>query len=324
MRKTLVIFCSLVLMLAVVMASPALLQGRQDESQTGPADAGVARADGATRVDITLAGSKQNPAWSPNGTALLFTRFRNGYNEEPADLYVVEISTGTLRKLVSDGSGNVNLPGSSWNPITHQIVFSSSRNPHDEIYLIDEAGSPGSEVKVSSRADRMAYEASFSPDGQWIVFESHLLDVEGNGVIVKYRVDGTAPYEGLTGTLDDCRQPNWSPAGNAILYQRFASGRWDIWVMNADGTNPRRVTAGAGDKTDASFSPDGRWIVYSSDEGGLEFANLFIIPTTGGTPKQLTHYAGYDGAPSWSADGREVVFESHPGDPDGSAGTTIW
>jgi hypothetical protein len=170
----------------------------------------------------------------------------------------------------------------------------------------------------------MAYEASFSPDGQWIAFESHRLDVEGNGVIIKYRVDGTAPYEELTGALDDCRQPNWSPARNGILYQRFASGQWDIWVMNVDGTNPRKVTGGAGDKTDASFSPDGRWIVYSSDEGGLEFANLFIIPTTGGKPKRLTHYAGYDGAPSWSADGRKVVFESHPGDPDGSAGTTIW
>jgi TolB protein len=71
------------------------------------------------------------------------------------------------------------------------------------------------------------------------------------------------------------------------------------------------------------FSADGRFIVYSSDQGELPFANLFTIPVSGGEPEQLTHYNGYDGAPSWSPDGQWIVFESSSGDPD-EGGTALW
>jgi len=282
------------------------------------------REDGARRVNIVLDGSLQNPAWSPDSDALLFTRFRNGYNTEPADLFVITLASGEIRALVSDGSGNINLPGSSWNALAQIIVFSSTREPHDEIYLIDAFGSPGGEFKLTDRIDRVAYEPSLSPDGEGVVFESHELDVEGNGILVIYKIDGTSPYQNLTDPEEDCRQPNWSPAGDTILYQKFDDGQWDIWIMDVDGTNHRQVTSGPGDKTDASFSPDGRWIVFSSDASGLEFANLYIALVSGGEPVRVTQYSGYDGAPSWSPDGTLIAFESFPGDPDGSTGTTLW
>jgi TolB protein len=281
------------------------------------------RSDGARKISISRSGSLQNPAWSPDGSRLLFTRFRAGYNTGPADLCLYTRADASVTTLVADGSGNVNLPGSSW--VGREIVFSSSREPHDEIYIIDEAGAPGDERQVTARSGMAAYEPSLSPDGQWVVFESHALDVEGNGVITKYRVDGTGAYQALTDAGDDCRQPNWSPAGSAILYQKYAGGRWDIWIMHSDGTAHRQVTAGGGDKTDASFSPDGSRIAYSSDEGGLAHANIFVIPAAGGAPARITGYdRGYDGAPSWSPDGTAIAFESCAGDPDRSAGTSLW
>ena len=170
----------------------------------------------------------------------------------------------------------------------------------------------------------MAYEPSLSPDGQWLVFESHVLDVEDNGVLTLYKIDGTQPYQTLTDPTEDCRQPNWSPVGDKILYQKFADGQWDIWTMNTDGTNHAKITSGVGDKTDASFSPDGQWIVYSSGELRPEHANLFVISASGGESAQITFFDGYDGAPSWSPDGGRIAFESFPGDPDGSSGTTLW
>lgn len=295
---------------------------------TGGADGGHggngSREDGAHPLSVNLSGSLQNPAWSPDSGSLLFTRFRQGYNVEPADLYVAATDGGDLRELVSDGSGNINLPGSSWNGPTGQIVFASTRDPHDEIYVIDGGAGPGAEWAVTQRTDEVAYEPSFSPDGTWVVFESHVLDQEDHGVITKFRVDGQGNYEPLTAPADDCRQPNWSPAGGLILYQRFDGSRWDIWVMNEDGSNAHPVTSGAGDKTDASFSPDGSRIVYSSDEGDLEFANLFVVPVTGGASIRVTQAASYDGAPSWSPNGLTLAFESCPGDPDESPGTTLY
>jgi TolB protein len=298
-----------------------LAAGCSDDG-SGPEDS--ARRDGAYRLQIPVSGSLQNPAWSPDGHYVLFTRFREGYNREPADLLAHDTGSGATRTVVSDGSGNVNLPGSCWSGATAQIVFSSSREPHDEIYVIDENGLPGDERRLTQRQDEVAYEPSFSPDGQWVVFESHGLDVEDDGVITKFRIDGSEEYMELTAPGEDCRQPNWSPAGDFIVYQSFASGRWDIWVTDPDGATHRQVTSGAGDKTDASFSPDGHWIVYSSDEGELESANLFVVPVSGGDASRLTNHDGYDGAPSWSPDGRRIAFESCPGDPDESAGTTLW
>jgi len=198
--------------------------------ETGGPDPGNGdslRDDGGITLDISLSGSLQNPAFSPDGNSIVFTNFKNGYNEEPADLYIYNLQSGQITTLVSDGSGNVNLPGATWNYAINSIVFSSSRDPHDEIYLIPENGSTGDEIKITDRRSTVAYEPSLSPDGQWVVFESHELDVEDNGIITKFKIDGSSAYIGLTSSTDDCRQPNWSPNGDKILYQKFETGQWE-------------------------------------------------------------------------------------------------
>lgn len=281
------------------------------------------RYDNAKKIDIPLTGSLQNPAFSPDGEAIVFTRFRNGYNTEPADIFTYNIENGTLDTLVMDGSANVNLPGSCWNINNESIVFSSSREPHDEIFIIDDNGNPGDEIQITERTDYMAYEPTFSPDGEWIVFESHPLDIENRGVIIKYKLNNTSAYLTLTDAGSDCRQPNWSPSGNLILYQKYENNQWDIWTMKPDGTDKKKVTSGVGDKTDASFSNDGQFIIYSSD-ADLEFANIYKIPVHGGNSERLTNYGGYDGAPSISPEGSKLIFESYGGDPDGSNGTSLY
>ncbi|VAX17322.1 tolB protein precursor, periplasmic protein involved in the tonb-independent uptake of group A colicins [hydrothermal vent metagenome] len=291
------------------------------EEVTEPTDTEQRNDDGII-LNISLSGSLQNPAFSPDGKSIVFTRFINGYNKEPAELYRYDLFTKQLTLLISDGSANVNLPGSAWNGAINQIVFSSSREPHDETYMIIENGSPGDEIKITDRSDSVAYEPTFSPNGEWIVFESHKLDEEVNGIIVKYKIDKSSPYIYLTDSVDDCRQPNWSPSGNKILYQKFVNGQWDIWIMNTDGTDKTKVTSGSGNKTDASFSNDGQLIIYSTDFE-LDLSNIYKIPVTSGTPDRLTDYTGYDGAPSLSPDGTKLIFESFNGDPDNSTGTKL-
>ena len=282
------------------------------------------RADDAIQLNIELSGSLQNPAFIRDGSSIVFTRFRDGYNSGAADLYIYDLDSGVLRSLISNNSSNVNLPGSSWDSVTGSIVFSSDREPHDEIFQISDTGTTGEESQLTNRQDRQSFEPTFSPNGQWIVFESHAIDVENDGVITKYKVDGSSAYIELTAAEDDSRQPNWSPAGNKILYQRNLNDNWAIWSMDADGANPEIITNPNESSTDAAFSQNGQWIVYSSENDDVDLANIYRIAVEGGESTRITSYSGYDGAPSVSPDGTRVAFESTAGDPDISAGASLW
>ncbi len=284
----------------------------------------IARNDSAVKLEINLPGSLQNPAFSPDGKTIVFTHFRNGYNEPPSDLYTFNLETKELIPLLVNGNSNVNLPGQCWNSVLHSIIFSSEGNTDDEIYYINETGSAGDEIQITNRADSIAFEPTFSPNGEWIVFESHKLDEEGNGIITKYKLDGTSGYINLTPLGENCKQPNWSPLGNKILYQKEDNGQWDIWSMNTDGSNREKITNFEGNKTDAVFSSDGLYIIFSAETSEVEVANIYKALVSGGSPARLTNYSGYDGAPSISPDKSTLIFESSSESPDEGEGTTLW
>ena len=284
----------------------------------------VNRNDSSVKLEIDLSGSIQNPAFSPDGKIIVFTHFRNGYNKPPSDLYTFNLETNELKPLVVDGNSNVNLPGECWNNSINSIIFSSDKEPHDEIYFIAENGTTGNEIRITDRTDSVAYEPTFSPDGLWTVFESHKLDEEKNGVITKYKLDGTSGYINLTPLGEDCKQPNWSPAGDKILYQKEETGQWDIWLMNIDGSDKTKITDFEGSKTDAVFSADGQYIIFSAENNELESANIYKVSISNDSPIRLTNYSGYDGAPSISPDGTKLIFETSSGDPDKSDGTSLW
>ncbi len=301
----------------------ALLAGCAPAPEASPA--AQTRADGAERLTIAPGrASDQNAAFSPDGTRLVFTRFARGYNRGPAGLFVLDLHDRSILRLTpEEDQDNVNLPGAAWNARTNRIVFASDRLEADDLWSIAPDGSDLRRLTVHD-GPPWYIEPSWSPDGQWIVFEGDRQrpDDRQQGRIWKVRVDGRDLVALTDGTHDD-RQPNWSPAGDLVLFQRRAPGSsWTLYTMSVDGGDMHAVTPARSDDTDASWSPDGRWIVYSSDEGGLPTPNLFVIPVRGGTPLRVTFDERLaDGAPSWSPDGKWIVFESCA---DDDAPSSLW
>jgi tricorn protease len=86
----------------------------------------------------------------------------------------------------------------------------------------------------------------------------------------------------------------------------------DIWVANEDGTSVMRLTDSVGREVFPRFSPDGKWIAFSSNRYGNN--DVFVAPATGGTPRRLTFHTGNDEVVGWSRDSAQVVFRAAHGD----------
>src|SRR5262245_28032753 len=86
----------------------------------------------------------------------------------------------------------------------------------------------------------------------------------------------------------------------------------DIWIANEDGSNVVRLTDNRAREIYPRFSPDGRWIAFSSSRYGNN--DVFVIPAGGGSPRRLTYHSGNDEVVGWSRDSRHVLFRANHGD----------
>src|SRR5438132_8631619 len=103
-----------------------------------------------------------------------------------------------------------------------------------------------------------------------------------------------------------------------VRYPSYNNGRiaftylGDIWTADENGQNVQRLTVNKARDAYPKFSPDGKWIAFSSDRNGN--LDVFIIPSTGGTAKQLTLHSADDVVLGWAPDGRGVLFSSQRGE----------
>jgi TolB protein len=106
-----------------------------------------------------------------------------------------------------------------------------------------------------------------------------------------------------------------TPPSERILYTVLRPSNLDIFLLEPGG-EPRRLTVHPGLDYNPVLSPDGRWLVYTSEHGGN--ADLYGLDLRrGGPPVRLTTHAGMDDAPAFSPDGRTLAFVStRGGDPD--------
>src|SRR5580704_8029051 len=118
-------------------------------------------------------------------------------------------------------------------------------------------------------------------------------------------------YE-LTGVAD----PRLSPDGGRVAYQVWSIDREAneyrsaIWVLRVDGSEePQRFTSGERSDGNPQWSPDGKWLAFTSNRGDeKQQAQLYVIPATGGEARRLTDLKESVDQPAWSPDSTKFVF----------------
>ena len=106
--------------------------------------------------------------------------------------------------------------------------------------------------------------------------------------------------------------PTWSPDGSRIAFRTGRDGNDEIYVMNADGSDPANLTNDPGSDGNPSWSPDGSRIAFRSERDGN--FDVYVMNADGTDLVRLTNNPGYDGSASWSPDGQKIAFATYRDD----------
>ena len=197
----------------------------------------------------------------------------------------------------------------AWNPDSADLLFASGRDGNSEIYLRRAGQKDWINLSNHEAGDNWPV---WSPDGTQIAFQSKRA---GNLDIWKMKADGSEQRQ-LTTDSEPDYLPSWSPDGKSILFTSWRRRDGEeraphIYAMDTDGSNQRRLVAESlNTSAGATWSPDGRQIVYSK-KGDKKGADVFIADADGGNERRITNDQDrnlYNGSPMFSPDGKWIAF----------------
>ncbi len=246
--------------------------------------------DGENPRPVSRNGSiNLSPAWSPDGSTVTYTSYR----DNNPDLWATDLRTGRHTKI--SGHPGINA-GAEWSPDGKEIVLTLSKDGDSEIYALEPDGSI---IRRLTRQWGIDVSPAWSPDGGTIAFVSSR---NGNPQIFLMKRDGTDVSQ-LVRLGGHNVSPAFSPDGTRVAFAGRDEGRFDIFVINLDGTGLRRLTQSSGDDEDPSWSPDGHHILFASsrDGGGKQ---LYVMTADGNAQTRITNGTGSFSNPQWGPKAR--------------------
>jgi len=252
-------------------------------------------------------GQETNPSLSPDGKSLVYASRAAGN----WDIYVQRVEGKNAINLTKDSPADDAQP--AFSPDGERIAFRSEREGGG-IFIM---GATGESVR---RLTDSGYHAAWSPDGKEIVCSTVSFsrpDTRGpDGQLWSVNVaaaPGSAEKKSLT-TQGDAVQPHWSPRGLRIAYWAVFQGQRDIWTIASNGEGrPVVVTSDPHLDWNPVWSPDGKYLYFSSDRGGsMNLWRVAIEETTGkvqGRPEPVTTPSPYSGYISFARDGRMAYVQ---------------
>jgi hypothetical protein len=216
------------------------------------------------------------PALSPGGDQLAFRAWGKLPDNSPYAKCAPPVTLHQLASSTLDGTALHGLSGffeddhPSWSPDGQRIVFDSGRNKEDNIiriYVVNSDGTNEQDLRIAGQFP------AWAPDSQRFVYRG--CDVTGNRCGV-WMANATPAMPWNTGinliapVVQDAQaaHPAWSPAGDQIVYQSPKAGTWDLYVVKADGTGLRQLTADPGIEGLPTWSPDSQWVAFLSNANG--------------------------------------------------------
>lgn len=302
---------------------------------------------------LTIEGRRAGEGyWAPDGQRLVFQSEREPGNPF-YQIYTLDFGTGDTKRI-SPGYGKTTC--AFFRPGTDQILFASTHHdprsrmlqqeeldfrasgqerryawdydPEFDIYSASEGSGRFTRLTNARGYDA---EASYSPDGQWIVFssmrdaynrtltapEQKQLEVDPSYFAEIYimRADGSGQRR-LTTAIGYDGGPFFSPDGTRIVWRRFdAQGLIaDVWTMKPDGTEARQITSFGAMSWAPYIHPSGEYLLFTSNKLGFENFELFMVDVEGQKePVRVTYSDGFDGLPVPSPDGRRLAWTSNRG-----------
>lgn len=244
----------------------------------------IINADGTDFRRLTTDDNRQHgyPSFAPDGKSVIYAAFAE---QNFFDVFEMNIASGVIQQLTNK-LGNVNAPEIS--PDGNFIVFKkwNLNLKMDVMYIMERNGKNVERFsKISGR------NPAWSPDGQSILFTS---DVDGSPHLYSSFVNGKNLHRvsALGGRSD------WSPNGQFIV----TDSGGEIYLMNVDGSGARVLSPLNGNAQEPSFSPDGKWIVFSAyydHTGDANGCEIYILRVDGTDLRRLTDNGYCDYQPRW-------------------------
>jgi Tol biopolymer transport system component len=188
----------------------------------------------------------------------------------------------------------------SWTPDGRQIAFYAEQaDGKADLFVMNADGSGRRAILRSPAASEGA--PAFSPDGRRIAYDT---DRDGNFEIYVMNADGTEPRR-LTNHSGRDLAPAWSPDGRSIVFMsdRDARPEFDVYRMQADGSNVERLTEGA-THWFPQYSPDGTKIAMHV------WRDVHVMDVESRALTRLTTDPMNGMYPTWSPDGTKIAFMS--------------
>ncbi|HYL62393.1 MAG TPA: translocation protein TolB [Candidatus Methylomirabilis sp.] len=178
-------------------------------------------------------GSNSAPAWSPDGTQLMFSSSMHG----TPDLYVSDINGAHPKRLTFSGVGGATSP--TWNPKTGQsVVFVSDRGGIPKLYMMNADGSNVTPLDLPDKG--YVIDPAWSPNGQILAFSWRRPDGNFDIYVMEptsLQIINLTPDSGSRN-----ERPSWAPDGRHIVFESTRTGTRQIWTMLADGSQARQLT----------------------------------------------------------------------------------